>query len=129
MIKTENNIYHRIAVILGTIMLAFSIAGSANAAGHWNPVKVMQVGVNTSGVAFVKVDTSTSQATSTPPACSSNGFWQIAFDAKTDAGKAILSMAMSAKLSGQNIRLIGSNTCNAYSTIEDIYVIDLVPDS
>lgn len=111
------------------ILAALIFAFPAHAEGHWNPVQVTRVGLNASGIAFVTVDTSTSQATSTPPTCSTNGFWHVAFDVKTDAGKAMLSMAMSAKLSGQKIRLIGSNVCNAHSTIEGIYVIDLVPDS
>ncbi|MEP2990310.1 MAG: hypothetical protein ABJN65_00975 [Parasphingorhabdus sp.] len=116
-----------VLILFSGLAFSLSMASPVQAAGHWNPVKVQQVGVNSSGTAFIKVHTNTSQANSTPPACSINGFWQVAFDAKSDAGKAILSMAMSAKISGQYIRLIGSNVCTTYASIEDVYVIDLVP--
>ncbi|MEO9600701.1 hypothetical protein [Parasphingorhabdus sp.] len=112
--------------LAGVLMLT-SWPSVANAAGHWNPVVVERVGLNQHGTAFITVDTSTSTATSTPPACSTNGYWHVAFDAKTATGQALLSMAISAKLSKNPVRLIGNNICDAYSTIEGVNVLDLIP--
>lgn len=125
--KSLNFIYMYVAAVTTIIAGSFLALSLAQANGHYEPAKVIRVGVDASGRGFIALDVSASTAVSTPPSCSTNTFWHAAFDATTEPGKAILSLALSAKLSGQNVRLIGNNVCNGHSSIEGIYVLDLAP--
>ncbi|MEX2961971.1 hypothetical protein [Microbulbifer sp. TYP-18] len=52
----------------------------------------------------------------TPAACSDKQNYgnALAVDARTEGGKAVLSMALAAKLSGSTVAAFGSGTCGLY---------------
>lgn len=105
--------------------VAFSMP--AKAAGLWEPATITRISVNAGGVAFIRLDPRASNAGHVKAACSTNGFWEAAFDASTPAGQAMLSLALSAKLSKAPVRVVGSGTCPAFASVEGISFLDILP--
>ncbi len=105
--------------------LAFPVP--ANAAGLWDPATITRISVSAGGVAFINVEPGASKAGHVKAACSVNGFWEVAFDATTPTGQAMLSLAVSAKLSKSPVRITGSGTCPAWGSVEGIAWIDILP--
>lgn len=97
------------------------------ASGFWEPVTITRISVNSTGVAFIRVDPRASNAGYVKAACSTNGFWEVAFDASTPAGQAMLSLALSAKLSKNPVRIVGSGTCPAFASVEGVSYFDILP--
>ncbi len=100
--------------------LAFSTPASA--AGLWEPATITRISVSAGGIAFLRLDPSASNAGHVKAACSTNGLWQVAFDATTPAGQAMLSLALSAKLSKHSVRVVGSGACSANPGVEGIFI-------
>ncbi|WKD48410.1 hypothetical protein [Microbulbifer spongiae] len=80
--------------------------------------KVERVRVDGNGTAMVIFD----KPLGGEPAGCSNKFYgnALAVDARTDGGKAVLSMVIAAKLSGSTVQAYGLGTCGIYggSTVE-----------
>ncbi len=106
-------------------VLAFPMPASA--AGLWEPATITRISVSSGGIAFLRVAPSASNAGHVKAACSTNGLWQVAFDASTPAGQAMLSLALSAHLSKKPVRVVGSGTCSANAGVEGVSYLDILP--
>ncbi|GAA0464059.1 hypothetical protein GCM10009096_00650 [Parasphingorhabdus litoris] len=115
--------------ILATIFLAvLTLATPATAAGLWEPATITRISVNSVGVAFLELDPGAPNTGYAKAACSNNGLWEVAFDASTPAGQAMLSLALSAHLAKKPVRVVGSGTCSANAGVEGIFYLDILPD-
>lgn len=96
------------------IAAAFGATGSVSAGtqtGH-----VMHVHVRASdGLVYVILDGPISNR----PTCATINYWMIKNENST-SGKQQLAQLLAAKVSGQEITLVGSNTCTRWSDGEDI---------
>lgn len=108
-------------------LAALAFPMPAKAAGLWEPATITRISLRVDGVTFIRVDLRTSNAGHVKAACSINGYWDVAFDASTAAGQAMLSLALSAKLSKHPVRVTGSGTCPAYPSIEGISFLEILP--
>ena len=63
-------------------------------------------------------------AGSDKPACATKSYWIIK-DENSNAGKRILAMLLTAKLTGQPFTIIGSGACTRWSDGEDIETVIL----
>ncbi|MEP2103958.1 MAG: hypothetical protein ABJP02_17665 [Parasphingorhabdus sp.] len=105
--------------------LAFPMPASA--AGLWEPATITRISVNSGGTAFLRLDPISTNVGYVKAGCSTNGLWQVAFDASTPAGQAMLSLALSAHLSKKPVRVVGSGTCPANAGVEGISFFDILP--
>lgn len=100
------------SLIIGIV--GFTIS-SSHAEGIANNLTVFQVRVDGTGLGYVQFTTA---LTGTPASCASSHPYQLSFDANTAGGKAILSMVLSAKMSGKHIYATGTNSCEGYTVVE-----------
>lgn len=101
------------------ILLALCVTLKAEAAGFVLG-KVAAVRVDKDGRGMVIFDRNLSAS---PASCVSSTYANaLAFNSATAAGRAILAMALSAKLSGTNVTAYGTGTCAIYngSYVEDM---------
>jgi hypothetical protein len=63
------------------------------------------------------------------PACATGSptGWQAIFNGTTPAGQAMLSVALSAKLSRTPVRIVSNGTCAIHPNIEGVSYIDILP--
>jgi hypothetical protein len=69
----------------------------------------------------------TSGARTSVPACGSSHPQQFAFISTTPGGKAQLAVLLTAYASGKQVRIVGSDVCDAapnYETIDYFYTVD-----
>ena len=85
------------------------------AEGIATSLTVHRVRIDASGMGYVWF---ASALTGTPAPCGTSHPNQLSFDTTTDGGKAILSMALSAKMSGKSISASGTNSCEGYNSVE-----------
>ncbi len=103
-------------MIYKSLFILFTLYIQASyAEGVADNLTVYQVRVDQSGMGYVHFS---SALTGTPATCASSHPKQLAFDANTDGGKAILSMALSAKMSGKKIYASGTGSCEGYNVVE-----------
>ena len=86
------------------------------AAGIANNVQVVSVRVDASGKGYISFQ---GALVSAPPQCGSGYNNSLAFSTKTEAGRAILTTALTAKVSGSPMYALGTGSCSLYSVIED----------
>ena len=105
--------------IIWSILLALASIGlvtnTSYAESIADSLTVYQVRIDQSGRGYVWFS---SALTGTPASCGSSHPNQLSFDTNTNGGKAILSMALSAKMSGKRIYAQGTGTCEGYNTVE-----------
>ena len=96
-------------------LCAWSAIASAGAVAT---AKVTSVRVESTGLGTVFFD----KAITGSPACVPAGSpSRMSFDAKTDGGRAILSIALSAKTSERAVSATGTNSCVQYpTTVESV---------
>lgn len=88
----------------------------ANAAGSISG-NVTSIRVDVNGDAMVFFDARTTQ---TPPSCVGPSYVQaFAFTTTTSAGKAILAMMLTAKVTRAPVLAYGSGRCGVYGVVED----------
>ena len=99
-----------IILIFGFVSLILSI--QLNAAGSVGNVKVVKIRVDLNGKAMIHFD---SPIGGTPASCVHPAY-QDAFgiDASTAGGKAVLSMALTAKATGAPVTVYGMGVCGIY---------------
>lgn len=114
-------------VLWMVVLAALAFPMPASAAGLWEPATITRISVSAGGIAFLRLDPSAPNAGHVKAACSTNGLWQVAFDASTPAGQAMLSLALSANLSKKPVRVVGSGTCPANAGVEGISFFDILP--
>jgi hypothetical protein len=102
--------------VLCVFILAFSSV-LVRAEGVANLYEVDFVRVDKSGLGYVKF---TANLGGTPPTCgTANGYPQaLSFNTNDSGGKAILSIALTAKASGKKIFAVGTNLCDHYGVME-----------
>ncbi len=97
--------------ILVVIMCTF-FASQAFAIGHVNKAKVVKIRVDGSGKVMIFFD----QKIEGSPTCVGHEIykWALAADANTEGGKAVLSMALTAKTTGASVTVNGLGVCGVY---------------
>ncbi|WP_129782188.1 hypothetical protein [Peristeroidobacter soli] len=90
----------------------------ACAAGYVSSAQVVGVRVDSNGKGLVMFDRALG---STPASCAIAYYANaLAFDLNTNAGKAILALALAAKASGDPVTAYGQGTCATYGhSVED----------
>ena len=92
------------------ILCAWSAVASA---GSVATAKITAIRVDASGLGMMYFD----KALTTPAACVPAGASsRMSFDTKTTGGQAILSLALSAKVSDVTVSVTGTNSCLHYTT-------------
>lgn len=102
--------------IISAVLCAFAI--QAHAAGTISS-RVLQVRVDQDGRGMVIFE---QPVGGSPASCVGSGYRNmLAFNANTAAGKAIMSLALSAKFSGALVTAYGTGTCDIYGgqAVED----------
>jgi hypothetical protein len=113
------------------ILLAAGLAASTTAKAaqlNFEPVYIDRAAVDSNGVALLHL----ASAPALNPgvntaACSTQGYWHVAFLVTTPAGQAMLSASLAAKLAHTPTRIIGTNACTVNGNIETALVVDLLP--
>lgn len=77
---------------------------------------------NSDGVISVEIDGTTAGA----PACATHSYFLIK-DENSHMGAVQLSMLLTAKASGQVVRVTGSDACTRWPDGEDINVVEVLP--
>ncbi len=77
------------------------------------------VRVDKSGKGYVQFVSPLTPDSGSLPSCGTSYPKALAFDTNVAGGDAILSVALSAKMSSKKITARGTNTCGTYSTIEN----------
>lgn len=98
-------------MLISSLPFCFAVQ-SAHAGGEISG-RVTFVRVHDYGVTIVGFD---APAVGTPPPCGRQYRKQLAFDSKTEAGKSLLSLFISAKLSGAQVTASGSGECSKVIT-------------
>ncbi len=100
------------------IACLFVFSGAVDAAGLANGYVVDYVRVDHTGLAYVNF---TSALINTPASCTeSPGFTKaLAFDTNTAGGKSILSVVLTAKVTGKTIYAVGTGLCENYGIMEN----------
>jgi len=104
----------RIFIKIGVLVFCI-INTNVNAEGVADNLTVYQVRIDQNGMGYVHF---TSALTGTPAACASTHSKQLSFDTNTAGGRAILSVALSAKMSGKKVYAKGTGSCEGYSVVE-----------
>jgi hypothetical protein len=111
--------------------LSFIQAVPASANAHYEPVIITRISIDASGNAYLMVSPPTPVVhPSVPPAvCGANSptGWQAVFNSSTPAGQAMLSLALSAKLSRTPVRIVGNGVCVIHGNIEGVSYLDILP--
>lgn len=108
----------KLAVAVCLLMMPFTLAWSAGY-GIVYGAKVVNIRVDQTGLGMVFFD---QPIVNTPPTCVIPMYSKaLAFNAATAGGKAILALALTARLTGTPINyVVGSGTCSIYSNfVED----------
>lgn len=102
---------------IGLVMLCMaSLIGSLAHAETRVTGKVLQVRVDSSGLGFIRFDVPRGHA---PAACGDSHNYHLAFNTNTNGGKGILSLALTARSTGQTLVAIGSGECSGYNVVEN----------
>lgn len=78
---------------------------------------IVEVRVDNNGKTIVTFD---SDINHQPPACSGNNHRVMAFDATTEGGKAMLSLALTAHSTQKLVRGRGTGVCTVWNSIETV---------
>ncbi len=97
------------------LMSFYLVINGSYAAGIADNITVYQVRIDQSGMGYIWF---TSPLTGIPASCASSHPSQLSFDTNTAGGKAILSLALSAKVSGKRIYAKGTDSCEGYNVVE-----------
>ena len=97
------------------LLTALFVSVNCHAEGIADGLDVYTVRVDDSGLGYVWFS---GDLTGTPPACAITHPKHLAFDTNTPGGQAILSLLLSAKMSGKKIRAVGTGTCEGYDVVE-----------
>lgn len=100
-------------ILLG-LLFAACISSAHGASEIVSTVDTVRVDNN--GWAFIRF---TSPLGMEPASCIQDHPNHLSFDTKTDAGKAILSLALTAHSTGKRIFARGTDTCEGYGVIEN----------
>jgi len=98
--------------LIFTFLFSFLIISQSHAIGHVSNVKVAKIRVDLDGRAMIFFSESIG---GTPASCVHDAY-KSAFgvDAATDGGKAVLSMALTAKTTGSLVTVYGMGGCGIY---------------
>ena len=110
-----------LAALIGTLVSP----NAAMAVGAVETAKVVRISVQSDGSAYLA--TNISGGVPGAPACSGTTAYHFAFWANTPTGQALLSAALSAKLSQVDVRIYGTGACTVHGAIETMTFIDLKP--
>jgi hypothetical protein len=124
----EDRVGYRMRQYLRNFAVGISLVAmpiQASAATYLEPARIIRVGVDKDGIAYIKTDSAT-VAGQTPAACSTQGYWQAAFNSATPAGQAMLSVALAAKLANASVRIVGTGACSVHPSIEVTLVVDIL---
>lgn len=97
----------------GVMLLASTIAIAQGTANYF---EVDFVRVDKSGKGYVNFK---SPIIGEPASCTTTYLNALAFDTKTDGGKSILSVALTAQATGKKILAKGTGDCGVYGVMED----------
>lgn len=102
------------------VMLVF-VCSLVQAKGVAYNATVEDVRIDHSGHGFIKFKETLKDAySSTIPECTQEQYSNmLAFDVNTAGGKAIMAIALSAKVSGKLIHGVGRGKCDIYGVMED----------
>ncbi|GEA11691.1 hypothetical protein [Alteromonas sp. KUL49] len=105
----------KFVLTLFTFLMAFECCS----VGIANMYLVKSVRVDASGIGYVEFDKSLTASSTGLPSCTIDFYKNmLAFDTKTDGGKAILSTALTAYTSKKKMWVAGTGTCSVYSVME-----------
>jgi hypothetical protein len=99
------------------LILTSILSSTCYAVAVVNDFKVDFVRVDQSGRGYIQFDTPLVNPSSCINSSNPGYLKSLAFDATTDGGKAILSVALSAKMSGKAIVARGTGTCMNYPNV------------
>lgn len=102
-------------LVIVLAMLFFS--ATAYSVGEARYFFVDHVRVDKSGKGYIKFKNKLLSSGGLPT-CASGHPYHLAFDTRTDGGKAILSSGLAAKASHQKMWALGNNKCDVYSSVE-----------
>ncbi|MCH2041491.1 MAG: hypothetical protein MK185_12735 [Saccharospirillaceae bacterium] len=102
------------------LMLSLITPSMTLARGLADSYDVDNVRVDKSGLGFVTFKSDLVANKEELPDCGKGYPRSLAFDTNTEGGKAILSMALSAKMSGSSLYAVGTNECSGYQVIENM---------
>lgn len=100
------------------VVLALFVSVNAYSSGIANSYYVTAVRADQSGKGWIQFSSTLNASSTGLPSCGSTQRNKLAFDANTDGGKAILSIALAALSTKKRIWASGTNTCSVYGTIE-----------
>ena len=107
--------------LLPILILLFP--SSVMAAGAADNYKVISVRIDKTGMGIVEFNHPLSGA----PATCINGYPRhLSFNANTDPGKAIMSLALSAQATGKSVIAYGTGTCDEYGGAVESWAWGLV---
>jgi len=99
-----------------TLLALLSFHSGAYAVGEANRYIADYVRADKSGFGYVKF---TQPLAGTPATCIGGGHTNhLSFDTKTDGGKAILAVVLSAQATGNPVIARGTGTCDQYVQVE-----------
>ena len=117
------NHYRGISVlILGAALLA-SATASAVRAEATSYIKTIRIDHDGRGIVILK---QVSPMPSTTLCRDWDYRYSLAFDTRTDGGKSIYKVLLSAQLAGRSVKFVGTDACGIYSgVLEDIARVEL----
>jgi len=104
------------------VAISFVTICTNSFAGEVYDAKVVGVTVNSTYI-YIKVQDATVQVAQ--PSCAT-GFYQWAISSSSNAANMFLSVALTAKTSGQKVRIVGKSSCAVDSNKEDVDFMMLV---
>ena len=107
----------KIKYVILMIITIFLLLHTVYAAGKITDGTVVNIRIEDTGKGTVEF---AENLTDSPASCGSNYPSTLAFDTATTAGRATLSLLLSAKMGGKKISVKGTNSCTNFSTIESI---------
>lgn len=99
-------------------LLMLTVSQCSFAVGKAENFHVKSVRVDQNGKGIVEFSKPLIAHSGARPACGTY-LSHLAIDVNTDGGKAIYSLALAARTTGQRIFALGTGNCNTYSVVED----------
>lgn len=119
--------------LIGLAGLGVAGLSSAPALGNslYEPVLITRISIDASGNAYLMTSPNVpdNHPSYPTPACAVGNptGYQAIFSAQTPGGQAMLSVALSARLSKTPVRIVSNGVCTFHPNIEGISYLDILP--
>lgn len=104
-----------------TVLLFFFVHSAIAGTVQTGKVTKLAINKDIGSLVFVYTDA----AKDSTPACHANSNWRYVLSLNSELDRNLFSMLLAAKASGAKVRLVGSSSCDVFSSIESLRYVEL----